>query len=99
MFWRIILRAFGDTVSGLEYIKKAADLLYKRGERKAIAYYSYALKNFTEYGLEDTKPGEFLDSVLMEFVKAGHLLPYENQVNSLTKAQEVARHHKKNGEL
>ena len=95
LYWRL-----GDTISGLEYIKKAADLLYKRGEKeKATTYYSYALKNFTEYGLEDTKPGEFLDSVLMEFVKAGHLLPYENQVNLLTKAQEVARHHKEWGTL
>jgi len=67
--------------------------LYKHGE-KATAYYSYALKNFTEYSLEDAKPEEFLDSVLMEFVAAGHLLPHEDQINLLTKAQEVSRHHK-----
>ena len=95
LYWRL-----GDTGSGLEYIKKAADLLYRRGEKeKASTYYSYALKNFTEYGLENTKPGEFLNSVLMEFVKAGHLLPLEDQVNLLTKAQEVARHHKEWGTL
>lgn len=90
LYWRL-----GDTVSGLEYIKKATDLLYKRGEKeKATVYNSYALKNFTEYSLEDAKPEEFLDSVLMEFVAAGHLLPHEDQTNLLTKAQEVSRHHK-----
>jgi len=66
--------------------------LYKRGEKeKATVYNSYTLKNFTEYSLEDAKPEEFLDSVLMEFVAAGHLLPHEDQTNLLTKAQEVAR--------
>jgi hypothetical protein len=30
----------------------------------------------------------------MEFVAAGHLLPHEDQINLLTKAQEVSRHHK-----
>ena len=95
LYWQL-----GDTGSGLEYIKKAADLLYKRGEKeKAAAYYSYALRKFTEYGLEDTKPGEFLDGILMEFVKAGHLLPLDDQVNLLTKAQEVARQHKEWGTL
>lgn len=90
LYWHL-----GDTGNGLEYIKKAADLLYKCGEKeKAASYYSYALKNFTEYGLADTKPGEFLDSILMEFVKAGHLLPTEDQIHLFTKAQEVARHHK-----
>lgn len=90
LYWHL-----GDTGNGLEYIKKAADLLYKRGEKeKAASYYSYALKNFTEYGLAGTKPGEFLDSILMEFVKAGHLLPPDDQINLFTKAQEVARQHK-----
>lgn len=83
-----------DTGDGLDYIKKAADLLYKSGEKeKAASYYSYALKNFTEYGLAGTKPGEFLDSVLMEFVRAGHLLPPDEQIRLFTKAQEVARQH------
>ncbi len=90
LYWHL-----GDTGDGLDYIKKAADLLYKNGEtEKAASYYSYALKNFTEYGLVGTKPGEFLDSILMEFVRAGHLLPHDEQIQLFTKAQEVARQQK-----
>lgn len=90
LYWHL-----GDTGDGLEYIKKAADLLYKCGEKeKAASYYSYALKIFAEYGLAGTKPGEFLDSILMEFVRAGHLLPPDEQIHLFTKAQEVARQNK-----
>ena len=52
LYWHL-----GDTGDGLEYIKKAADLLYKCGEKeKSASYYSYALKLFAEYGLAGTKP-------------------------------------------
>jgi transcriptional regulator with GAF, ATPase, and Fis domain len=86
----------GGTGKGLSYIKNAADILFRLGEKeKAAAYYGYLLNNFTEKGLTEESAGDFLDSTLAKLSIAGHLLPIDNQVTLLNKAQDVAKEYEK----
>ena len=86
----------GGTGKGLSYIKNAADILFRLGEKeKAAAYYGYLLNNFTEKGLTEESAGDFLDSTLAKLSIAGHLLPVDKQVALLNKAQDVAKEYEK----
>jgi tetratricopeptide (TPR) repeat protein len=86
----------GGTGKGLSYIKNAADILFRLGEKeKAAAYYGYLLNNFTEKGLTGESAGDFLDSTLEKLSIAGHLLPVDKQVALLNKAQDVAKEYEK----
>ena len=91
-----IYHKLGGTGEGLLYIKNAADILSRSGEKeKAAAYYGYLLNNFTEKGLTEETAGDFLDSTLAKLSIAGHLLTVEKQIALLTAAQDVAKEYEK----
>lgn len=70
----------GSTGKGLSYIKSAADILSRSGQKeKAAAYYGYLLNNFSEKGLTEESAGDFLESTLAKLSIAGHLLSIENR--------------------
>jgi transcriptional regulator with GAF, ATPase, and Fis domain len=86
----------GSTDKGLSYIKNAADILSHSGQKEqAAAYYGYVLSNFSEKGLTGESVGVFLETTLAKLSLGGHLLSVGEQVELLTKAQDIAKKYEK----
>ena len=85
----------GNGASGLEHIKKAAEILAQSEEtEKAVIYYDYLLKYFSQNAPDISNAAFFLDSVLGKISLLKHLMPIEEQVSLLTRAQEMAKRYK-----
>ncbi len=85
----------GNGASGLEHIKKAAEILAQSEEtEKAVIYYDYLLNYFSQNAPDSSNAAFFLDSVLGKISLLKHLMPIEEQVSLLTRAQEMAKRYK-----
>ena len=79
----------GNGASGLEHIKKAAEILAQSEEtEKAVIYYDYLLKYFCQNAPDSSNTAFFLDSVLGKISLLKHLMPIEEQVSLLTRPRK-----------
>jgi tetratricopeptide (TPR) repeat protein len=91
-----IYHKLGVKDRGISYIKNAADILSRSGQKeKATIYYGYLLDNLGEKGLTEATATDFLESTMAQLSAAGHLLSHEQQIALLTRAQDIAYKHKK----
>jgi len=91
-----IYHKLGVKDRGISYIKNAADILSRLGQKeKATLYYGYLLNNLSEKGLTKATVVDFLDSTMAQLSVAGHLLPLDQQIALLTRAQDIAHKYEK----
>jgi transcriptional regulator with GAF, ATPase, and Fis domain len=82
---------------GIEYIKKAADILDRSGNReKAVFYYDFIIEHFLENGIPATQPApyteDFLDSVFQRVSRVLFFpMPLNKLLSLLEKAYEIAK--------
>jgi transcriptional regulator with GAF, ATPase, and Fis domain len=82
----------GTGAEGLEHIKKAAEILARSDEAGlAVGYYDYLLDYFSQNAPDRSDAHHFIDSALGKISLRKHLMPIEEQVSLLTRAQEVAK--------
>jgi transcriptional regulator with GAF, ATPase, and Fis domain/tetratricopeptide (TPR) repeat protein len=86
----------GDSAEGLSYIKRAADSLYRSGLReKAIRYYEYIIKSYSETVPGPEKDSEYLDSVYNRVaMDMFYAIPFQTSIDLLERALWVAKQNK-----
>ncbi len=86
----------GDIGAGLEYIKQAADILYRSGQReKAVVNYDNILQYYGKNQPREADADCFLDSVFAKVTISKYLMPLHEQVALLSKAEKVAERHER----
>ncbi|MCK9362374.1 MAG: sigma 54-interacting transcriptional regulator [Syntrophales bacterium] len=79
-----------------DIVKNAADIIFdSRDYELAGVYYDYFLKNSPEKSLSIANVKDYLDSVLGKIVTTKHLMPLQDQVTLLSRAQQIARKYEK----
>jgi transcriptional regulator with GAF, ATPase, and Fis domain/tetratricopeptide (TPR) repeat protein len=91
-----LYRKLEDSGDGLKLIKKAADILHQSGEHeKAIIFYDYILDRSSTAGLTDITATDFLESLLIKISSTERLMPVQEQLSLLNKAQKIAVRYEK----
>ena len=85
----------GDKDKGLQSIRKAADILNRRGQSdKALSYFDYLIKACENNISEPDRTAIYLDSVIHKVVGRLYHGPYQELALLLEKAQIIAEEHK-----
>jgi transcriptional regulator with GAF, ATPase, and Fis domain/tetratricopeptide (TPR) repeat protein len=84
----------GHTEEGLTYVGRAADILYRSGEKKkALTYYEYILAYFTNRIPVGKDITLFLESILRTALLTTEANPSYQEVSPLIKAEQIAKDH------
>ena len=87
-------RRFGDNDKGIQYLKKAGDILYRSGQkREALTYYDSVLEGYLSNEPTDANVADFLDSIIGKVSIMMYQMPVPDQVSLLNRAHEVAKKH------
>ncbi|OPY76308.1 MAG: Formate hydrogenlyase transcriptional activator [Syntrophorhabdus sp. PtaU1.Bin153] len=91
LYWKL-----GDTIHGLDHIRKAARMLSRLGNQAAAAnYYDYLFQCFSNKKITAEDAVGYLDSTLFRISTGIHLMPSWEQVSLLTQAEKVAKRYGK----
>ena len=86
----------GKGLKGSAYIKQAADILYNSGQReKAVSYYDYLLKHYSEDNLTDKNVGDYLDCALRKNFATRYLTSIARMTPFMLKAEKIAQRFEK----
>ncbi len=85
----------GEGKEHLEYIRKAADILYRSGRMtEAIPYYDYIIDQFAEKVPEQAEVDHFLESVYRKVSFLWHQMPLPEMLAILKKGHATAKANK-----
>ncbi len=87
-----LYRRLNNVGEGLPYIRNAADILYKKGQKeRATVYYGYIMENLIREKEDDPLTKDLFEGILDKLPVTDHqVLSLETQKLLLTKAEEAA---------